>query len=110
MAHYTLIARIKTGDGNFPFVNVQFSKNHRPIPIEGATYYLRRSGGIRTPLKIGKDLSAAHAALLNMECDRVQNDLPRPVRSFLNVPRSRNRGFRSICCLGYYLPFWACPK
>jgi len=35
MAHYTLIARINTGDGRFPFVNVQFSKNHRPIPIEG---------------------------------------------------------------------------
>jgi hypothetical protein len=36
MAHYTLIARINAGDGKFPFVNVQFSKNHRPIPIEGA--------------------------------------------------------------------------
>jgi hypothetical protein len=50
MAHYTLIARINTGDGRFPFVNVQFSKNHRPTPIEGATYYLRpTSGGKRTP-------------------------------------------------------------
>jgi len=37
MAHYTLIARINTGDGRFPFVNVQFSKNYRPTPIEGAT-------------------------------------------------------------------------
>jgi hypothetical protein len=36
MAHYTLIARINAGNGKFPFVNVQFSKNHRPIPIEGA--------------------------------------------------------------------------
>lgn len=43
MPHYTLIARINAGDGKFPFVNVQFSKNHRPIPIEGATYYLRPS-------------------------------------------------------------------
>jgi hypothetical protein len=25
--HYTLIARINAGDGKFPFVNVQFSKN-----------------------------------------------------------------------------------
>jgi hypothetical protein len=51
MAHYTLIARINTGDGKFPFVNVQFSKNHRPIPIEGATYYLRpSSSGKRTPI------------------------------------------------------------
>ena len=41
MAHYTLIARINAGNGKFPFVNVQFSKSHRPIPIEGATYYLR---------------------------------------------------------------------
>ena len=37
MAHYTLIARINAGDGKFPFVNVQFSKNRRPIPIERAT-------------------------------------------------------------------------
>jgi len=41
MAHYTLIARINAGDGEFPYVNAQFSKNHRPIPIEGTTYYLR---------------------------------------------------------------------
>src|SRR5712691_6971734 len=65
MAHYTLIARINTGDGRFPFVNVQFSKNHRPTPIEGATYYLRpTSGGKRTPIKIGKDVGAAHTALI----------------------------------------------
>ncbi len=38
MAHYTLIARIKSSDGKFPFINVQFSKNHRRIPIERATY------------------------------------------------------------------------
>jgi hypothetical protein len=51
MANYTLIARTNAGDGKFPFVSVQFSKNHRPIPIEGATYYLRPSGGDkRTPI------------------------------------------------------------
>lgn len=71
MAHYTLIARINTGDGRFPFVNVQFSKNHRPTPIEGATYYLRpSSGGKRTPIKIGKDVGAAHTALIRMENGR----------------------------------------
>ena len=71
MAHYTLIARINTGDGRFPFVNVQFSKNHRPTPIEGATYYLRpTSGGKRTPIKIGKDVGAAHTALIQMENGR----------------------------------------
>jgi hypothetical protein len=43
MAHCTLIARINAGNGKFPFVNVQFSKNHRPIPIDGASYYLRPS-------------------------------------------------------------------
>src|ERR1700751_2804766 len=48
MAHYTLIARINAGNGRFPFVNVQFTKTHRPVPIAGATYYLRRSGGART--------------------------------------------------------------
>jgi hypothetical protein len=31
VAHYTLIARINAGDGKFPFGNVQFSRNHRPI-------------------------------------------------------------------------------
>ena len=67
MAHYTLIARINTGDGKFPFVNVKFSKNHRPIPIEGATYYLRpSSSGKRTPIKIGKDATVAHTALIRM--------------------------------------------
>jgi len=68
MAHYTLIARINAGDGKFPFVNVRFSKNHRPIPIEGATYYLRPStSGKRTPFKIGKDVTMAHTALIRME-------------------------------------------
>jgi hypothetical protein len=30
MAHYTLIARINASTGKVPFVNTQFSKNHRP--------------------------------------------------------------------------------
>ena len=76
MAHYTLIARINTGDGKFPFVNVQFSRNHRPIPIEGATYYLRPGNrGSRTPIRIGKDLNAAIAALLNMEDCKAPNNI-----------------------------------
>ena len=32
MAHYTLIG-INAGNGRFPFVNVQFTKTHRPIPL-----------------------------------------------------------------------------
>jgi hypothetical protein len=68
MAQYTLIARINASDGEFPFVNVQFSKNHRPIPIERATYYLRPSNsGKRTPIRIGKDVAVAHTALIRME-------------------------------------------
>ncbi|MGB8323391.1 MAG: hypothetical protein WCE52_10565, partial [Candidatus Acidiferrum sp.] len=64
MAHFTLIARINSGDGRFPFVNVQFSKNHRPLPIVGATYYLRpTSGDRRTPMKIGKDDAASFKRL-----------------------------------------------
>lgn len=67
MAHFTLIARINAGNGKFPFVNVQFTKSHRPIPIEGATYYLRPGNrGRRTPIKIGTDVNVAMAALLNM--------------------------------------------
>ncbi len=76
MAHYTLIARINAGDGKFPFVKVQFSKNHRPIPIEGATYYLRPGNrGSRTPIRMGKDLNAATAALLNMEDCKAPNNI-----------------------------------
>jgi integrase len=68
MANYTLIARINTGNGKFPFVTVPFTKNHRPIPIAGATYYLRPCNrGSRTPIRIGKDVGAAMAALLKAE-------------------------------------------
>src|SRR5260370_19301195 len=79
MAHHTLIARINVGDGKFPFVNVQFSRNHRPIPIEGATYYLRpSSSGKRTPIKIGKDVGAAHTTLIQMEEGKPLHNLPAP--------------------------------
>ncbi len=55
---------------------MQFSKNHRPIPIEGATYYLRPgSRGRRTPIRIGKDLNAAFAALLNVEDCKALNNI-----------------------------------
>src|SRR5690349_23484093 len=77
MTHYTLIARINAGDGKFPFVNVQFSKNHRPIPIEGATYYLRPGNrGRRTPIRIGRELHAAVTALLNLENGKAPIDVP----------------------------------
>ncbi|MDP9337423.1 MAG: site-specific integrase [Acidobacteriota bacterium] len=76
MANFTLTARINAGDGKFPFVNVQFSKNHRPIPIKGATYYLRpSSSGKRTPIKIGKDVAEAHTALIRMEDGKSANNL-----------------------------------
>ena len=71
MANYTLIARINAGNGKFPFVTVQYSKNHRPISIEGATYYLRpTSRGKRTPIRIGKDVAVAHTAMINMDYGR----------------------------------------
>ena len=77
MANYTLIARINAGNGKFPFVSVQYSKNHRPIPIEGATYYLRpTSRGKRTPVRIGKDVAVAHTEMINMDYGR---PLERPV-------------------------------
>jgi integrase len=84
MAHYTLIARVNAGNGKFPFVNVQFSKNHRPIPIEGATYYLRPSNGAnRTPIRIGKDVAAAHTALINMDYGQ---PLERPTQTQADPP------------------------
>src|SRR6516225_300413 len=67
MASYTLIARVNAGKGRFPFLNVPFSRNHRPIAVPGATYYLRPTGGKRTPIRIGKDVSAAYTALIKME-------------------------------------------
>jgi hypothetical protein len=71
MANYTLIARINAGNGKFPLVSVQYSKNHRPISIEGATYYLRpTSRGKRTPIRIGKDVAVAHTAMINMDYGR----------------------------------------
>jgi hypothetical protein len=52
-------------------VNVQFPKNHRLIPIEGATYYLHpTSRGKRTPIRIGKDVAVAHTAMINMDYGR----------------------------------------
>jgi hypothetical protein len=64
-------------------------KSHRPIPIEGATYYLRPSnGGKRTPIRIGKDLALAHTALIGMDYGQpfeaptaVHADLPSTVPS-----------------------------
>ncbi len=79
MANYTLIARINAGNGKFPFVPVQFSKNHRPIPIEGATYYLRpTSRGNRTPIRIGKDVAVAHTAMIDMDYGRSVEHLAVP--------------------------------
>lgn len=56
--------RINAGNGNFPVVNVPFSKNHRPIPIEGATYYFRPShSGKRTPIhNLATHFAASRAA------------------------------------------------
>ncbi len=95
MAHYTLIARINAGNGKFPFVNVQFSKSHRPIPIEGATYYLRpTSSGKRTPIHVGKDVATAQTALIKFEngqerepSSRVQADRHTPAA----IPRKTVR-------------------
>jgi integrase len=95
MAHYTLIARINAGNGKFPFVNVQFSKNHRPIAIGGATYYLRPTcSGKRTPIKIGKDVGAAHTALIQMEnkhpLESIPESYPAPPHSIpTHAPRKR---------------------
>src|SRR5271166_2130035 len=94
MAHYTLIARINTGNGKFPFVNVQFSRNHRPIAIAGATYYLRpTSSSKRTPIKTGKDVGAAHTALIQMEnghpLESVAELYPAPLSIPTHPPRKR---------------------
>lgn len=94
MAHYTLIARINAVDGRFPFVNVGFSKNHRPAPIEGATYYLRpSSGGKRTPIKIGKDVGAAHAAFnMRLPTVRCSGEL-----WAIDKEQSRRKAFAKFC-------------
>ena len=54
---------------------MQFSKSHRPIPIENATCYIRSSSGKRTPIKIGRDITVAHTALIRMEDERL-SDIP----------------------------------
>jgi len=77
MAHYTFIARINAGDGNFPFVNVQFSKNHRrnltmkatrtTAALTFRTTIPLRSGAPCAPIKIDKDVAVAHTAVIRME-------------------------------------------
>ena len=69
MAHYALIARINAGDGKFPFVNTQFSKNHRPIgpSKEQPTTCVLATGASAHLSEFGRDLYAAVAALLNLE-------------------------------------------
>jgi hypothetical protein len=99
MAQYTLIARINAGDGEFPFVNVQFSKNHRPIPIERATYYLRPSNsGKRTP---------DHRLVFLLQ--RFAEGSSKPRESTLSVA-SRNRASRSgqisLARLPRYMSKW----
>jgi integrase len=92
----TRSSRVSTpATGNFRLSNVQFSRNHRPIPIEGATYYVRPGNrGSRTPIRIGKDLSAAVAALLYLV-----RPSPRPLGSTSSaVDRNRTRlliGYRT---------------
>jgi hypothetical protein len=84
MANDTLIARINAGNGRFPFVPVPFSKNHRPIPIAGATYYLRpTTRENRTPIRMGKDVAVAHTAMINMDCGR---PLERPIVPAVHPP------------------------
>ncbi len=82
MAHSTLIARGYAGKGKSLFMPVEFGKNHRPIPIEGATYYLRPSCGNRRPINVGKDVTAAYTALLNANDDKLpERTVPqRPAR------------------------------
>jgi hypothetical protein len=106
MAHHTLVARINSGDGKFPFVNVQFSRNHRPIPIENATYYLRpSSGGKRTPIRVGKDVGATHTTLIRIENGERIEEISSPLsgRRFENpkeiVERSKQKSRKTY--LGY---------
>ena len=99
MAHHTLIARINAGNGKFPFVNVQFSKNHRPIPIKGATYYLRPSNcGKRTPIRLGKDVAVAPQPPMAVEdCVRgfrFLSDLTPEERTLASDPHQREQALR----------------
>ncbi len=48
MGKFTLIVRFNAGNGKFPSVKVEFSKNHHPIPIQGATYLRARAAEIET--------------------------------------------------------------
>ena len=90
-----VIACINAGDGQFPSVNLQFSKNHRPIPIEGATYYLPPgSSGTRTPIKIGKDAGVAHTSLIGIEDRRPTpsnaRGSSRPARGYIEIGVARD--------------------
>ena len=71
---------------------MRFTKTHRPIPVAGATYYLRRSGGARTTICIGKDLAVAHAALLHIDDRAIPNEVREvPLRRPSNKPVGSQR-------------------
>jgi len=67
MAHYTLIARINAVTASFLSFNVQFSKNHRPIPVERQPTTSAERQREAHAIKIGKDVAVAHTALIRME-------------------------------------------
>src|SRR5207245_10432014 len=76
MGHYTLIARINAGDGKFPFVNLQFSKKHRPIPIEGElTTSVRATGAAVLQSESEKISIRRSQLLLNMEDCKTPNNI-----------------------------------
>ena len=76
MANHALIARFNAGDGKFPFVSGQFSKNHRPIPIEATTYYPVRAAAWRAAFsrETSEQEAAYHKQQELMEIERREKE------------------------------------
>lgn len=69
-AKVVLLARVKDGQGKYPFIPVPIRKG-RPVPVEGATaYYLRLSEHRkRHVIAVGSNLDKAFVAYQNRELD-----------------------------------------
>src|SRR5258708_25864720 len=78
----SFLARVRDGQGNFPFVKVQ-SRRGQPVPIPGATsFYLRyRENGKRVILPLGNDLAAAYSKYTNRVLNAERQSLGLPVTS-----------------------------
>jgi integrase len=76
-AKVALLARVKVGK-RYPFLPVEIKRNN-PVPVEGASYYLRYSqDGEQVVQPVGLNIETAYAAYQNRELNFTRNRLGLP--------------------------------